>query len=928
MAQKKNSVVTGFLYDHGFGPERLRLALTRVHWTRADGFARGRAVLDRFLRTALELLIAAARRKRVSPAVFIGSLVAGGDPQERPLLWLVVRYAEEFTDVRLKVAPARLVALERSAAPMRAHWALLTRGDVPAVQLALIAPGKPKSILVWQWRQLQDRNGDTSSRATLQLLRLAGRLGGNDTDDLVRSVRQLLADGPRAPLSHASFRRLPTPLRRTILFTPGHAEFFLDAQAQAAVRPPSPDFDPLYLDHALTNLAAGTIDHTDLDALVIGAAHSAVNRTRIVSTLANGSGALNCSNEIRERLILGADQPEICLLACAAANRPDDVHRALARLQALPTARVLGEALRRFAIISCTDWLPAEVPRVLQDNPAFAAGMLDGAARRLAAHLAGDDLHLAPTLLFRHFVAWLELVTPPVSKRVVNSLADAFAQYGHRLAGELDGAELHALANTGADGERLAMALLGACRTHEPTLWANRLFGELVDADPQRALACAWGDFRAHEIEQLLHSSAADAVLRHFARPANRGIRAWREFLGRVGSYAALPGVLATAATSDAQLLRELLVAVPPAFDLALAHLPIEDIVDIAMRDRELARRLEQRLGRAHLAGIGHRYAQRSTKRPAYTAAQELALAIGLPHGPYLAFLARRLRPPFDETTRGRRFDDLYHSWTIPKRNGGERTITAPDRRLKAVQRAILDQLLARLPLHHAARGFVKGLSIVDNAKPHVQQTLVANMDVQDFFPTTRFSLIRRACLELRQVGLSERACMLIAEICSYQGALPIGAPTSPALANIILRPLDRALTAAAQRRDVQYTRYADDLSFSGERAASLLPFARRLLSGYGYAVDERKTNLFRSGRRQVVTGLVVNERPNVARPLRRRLRAAVHQRADGKSPRWDGRNISDNQLLGLLAFLAQTQPDEARALRNAVLAAPPLTEA
>ena len=147
----------------------------------------------------------------------------------------------------------------------------------------------------------------------------------------------------------------------------------------------------------------------------------------------------------------------------------------------------------------------------------------------------------------------------------------------------------------------------------------------------------------------------------------------------------------------------------------------------------------------------------------------------------------------------------------------------------------------------------------------------------------------------------------------------PAGAPTSPAIANVILRPMDEALSKASKNIGVAYTRYADDLSFSGHNALSILPFARKIASQLGYEFDRKKTNVFRKGRRQLVTGLVVNEKPNMAKPLRKCLRAAVHARINGNPVHWNGKEMKDAELQGRIAFLAQTQPEEARRLQEAL---------
>ena len=313
-------------------------------------------------------------------------------------------------------------------------------------------------------------------------------------------------------------------------------------------------------------------------------------------------------------------------------------------------------------------------------------------------------------------------------------------------------------------------------------------------------------------------------------------------------------------------------------------------------------------------------WAQENWKdKPSYAAAMEIALAFGFKHATFLGLLSKQIRPPFSDVERGKRFDKLYRTYEIPKKSGGMRVITEPISPLKSLQKSILEFGLNRIPVHPSATGFVRGKSIVNNAAPHANQSLVVNADIRGFFPETGFKLIRRAIDQIGPMILSDNARWLLAELLAYNGGLPAGAPTSPAITNVILRPMDNALSKASKNIGVTYTRYADEVSFSGDRALSILPFARQIASQLGYEFDKRKTNVFRKGRRQLVTGLVVNEKPNMVKPLRKRLRAAVHARINGNPVHWNGKEMTDAELQGRIAFLAQTQPEEARRLQEAL---------
>jgi retron-type reverse transcriptase len=163
----------------------------------------------------------------------------------------------------------------------------------------------------------------------------------------------------------------------------------------------------------------------------------------------------------------------------------------------------------------------------------------------------------------------------------------------------------------------------------------------------------------------------------------------------------------------------------------------------------------------------------------------------------------------------------------------------------------------------------------------------------------------------------------MLVDICTAEGGLPVGAPTSPTLLNRVLWRSDEVLAQAAEQRGLRYTRYADDLTFSGsDTAVQMLGVARRTLAQIGLALDPKKTNIFRRGRRQMVTGLVVNQQVSVPRHIRRRLRAAVHRVEQGGVAQWDGAEQSAAALRGRVAFVKMVHAQEGRALLRRLLQA------
>ena len=247
-----------------------------------------------------------------------------------------------------------------------------------------------------------------------------------------------------------------------------------------------------------------------------------------------------------------------------------------------------------------------------------------------------------------------------------------------------------------------------------------------------------------------------------------------------------------------------------------------------------------------------------------------------------------------------------YHEFTIAKRGGGRRTILAPDAPLKQVQRRILRRLLALLLSHPAVNGFERGKSIVTNALYHTGKPVVVHLDIRDFFTSTA---AKRVESFFRRIGWDRLAARRLTELCTYQGGLPQGAPTSPRLANLVNYRLDTRLDHLAVKLGAMYTRYADDLTFSfdqdrGGRVRALIRAVGRIVDGEGYRLHtRRKLSIRRRHQQQRVTGLVVNEGVNLPRETRRRLRAVEHRLAQGLKA-----TLTEDQMRGWRALLAMVR--------------------
>lgn len=277
-----------------------------------------------------------------------------------------------------------------------------------------------------------------------------------------------------------------------------------------------------------------------------------------------------------------------------------------------------------------------------------------------------------------------------------------------------------------------------------------------------------------------------------------------------------------------------------------------------------------------------------------------------------------------------------YVQFTLPKRSGGQRLISAPMARLKRAQHWILENLLTGPWLHDAAHGFRKARSIVSNAQPHVGADVVINLDLKDFFPTVTYKRVKGL---FRSLGYSEAVATICALLCTeprevqvdvdgerYHVAmterfLPQGAPTSPAITNLLCRGLDARLSRIAQKLGYVYTRYADDLTFSGPRESNPGRLMRRVhwvVEHEGFSVHPGKTRVFRKARRQEVTGVVVNQTCTVSRSTLKKFRAVLFQiEKDGPAGKtWGGASDVIAAVEGFANYVAMVNPEKGAPLQ------------
>ncbi len=303
-----------------------------------------------------------------------------------------------------------------------------------------------------------------------------------------------------------------------------------------------------------------------------------------------------------------------------------------------------------------------------------------------------------------------------------------------------------------------------------------------------------------------------------------------------------------------------------------------------------------------------------------------------------------------ERTVEAEKLRNYRYRWT-PRRSGLPRLIEAPKARLKEIQRWVLREILDHVPAHDAAHGFTRGRSVLTHAALHTAQPIVLRIDLRDFFASVSAGRVYGI---FRTLGYARGLAHTLTGLCSntiptivWSAAdrprqphligphfwlgralatphLPQGAPTSPALANLAAFGLDRRLSGLGSAFHLSYSRYADDLVFSGSRLTgranrTLLEMVGRIVGEEGFRINTDKSSLRTTAQRQVVTGVVVNAHANVPRPDYDRLRAILHRMAiDGPGAYDPGRPV-DRQahLRGQVAWVNALNPGRGEKLRR-----------
>ena len=255
-----------------------------------------------------------------------------------------------------------------------------------------------------------------------------------------------------------------------------------------------------------------------------------------------------------------------------------------------------------------------------------------------------------------------------------------------------------------------------------------------------------------------------------------------------------------------------------------------------------------------------------------------------------------------------------YHNAFIPKSDGSKRKLSVPDLILKKVQRSIADNILSQYPVSRYAKAYKVGSNVQQNAQPHVGKKKILKLDIEGFFDHILYSQVKD--IVFYKEKFSEPIRILLTMLCYHKESLPQGAPTSPAITNIIMYDFDEKVGAFCSSKNIAYTRYCDDMTFSGDfDGGKIISFVKEELFALGLFLKKRKTAVIPASKRQTVTGIVVNEKLNVTKEDKKQIRQEMYYiQKYGLDGHLNRKGISNRReyllsLKGRIAFVLQTVP-------------------
>lgn len=256
--------------------------------------------------------------------------------------------------------------------------------------------------------------------------------------------------------------------------------------------------------------------------------------------------------------------------------------------------------------------------------------------------------------------------------------------------------------------------------------------------------------------------------------------------------------------------------------------------------------------------------------------------------------------------------DKHYNTYYIPKKSGGKRTIDCPGPNLKTIQRWILKNHLNKLEVNKRANGFVEKRGIKRNALFHLNKKHLLTIDIKDFFP----SISQKQVFEMFSEHFSDKDFALkLAKLCTFKRRLPQGAPTSPALSNLVFKKIDDQIMKYCNSELINYSRYADDMTFSSDNKNSLqfaYKFVNELLYKNGFNLNKKKTRYLSGKGNMSVTGVNINSGfPKVSSKLKRQLRTELHHYII------KNKNTNLKKLAGYISFISSIEDDYRDKIEN-----------
>ncbi len=216
-----------------------------------------------------------------------------------------------------------------------------------------------------------------------------------------------------------------------------------------------------------------------------------------------------------------------------------------------------------------------------------------------------------------------------------------------------------------------------------------------------------------------------------------------------------------------------------------------------------------------------------------------------------------------------------YTTKYILKRNGTKRKLLIPNKYLKSIQKNILKNVLNGLTPSKYVTSYLKNKGLKENAYPHQNKKIILKLDIKDFFNSIDFELIYNA---LPSYIFPPSIKVLLIKLCTYDDYLPQGSPTSPMLSNLVLKNFDNYIGDYCFKRNINYTRYCDDLTFSGDFNPKILKNkVECFLETLGFNLNNKKTKIITKSERQIITGLVVNEKINVPKNYKKKIRQEMY---------------------------------------------------